>query len=64
MRTTTFTCDSCGRDISDGPHRLVLSEDYAVRNTLSSVEQILNREQHFCGLKCLDQWSLDHGARL
>ena len=61
MRTTTFTCDNCSRDISDGPHRLVLSEDYFMSR--SSVEQILKREQHFCGLKCLDQWSVNHETK-
>jgi hypothetical protein len=31
MLTRTYTCDSCGKDISDGSdamHRLVLSEDH------------------------------------
>jgi hypothetical protein len=55
-QSTNYTCDNCNRDISDGPHRLVLSEDLFVG--LGSL-RILNREQHFCGLKCLDQWSLN-----
>lgn len=62
MRVTTFTCDNCNRDISDGPHRLTLLEDFIMRGH-SSVETILKRDQHFCGLKCLDQWSLSHQAK-
>jgi len=38
MLTRTFTCDSCGKDISDSSdatHRLVLSEDILWRNPAS-----------------------------
>lgn len=30
---------------------------------LSTNAILLNRDQHFCGLKCLDQWSLNHQAK-
>jgi hypothetical protein len=57
MLTRTYTC---GKDISDGSdaeHRLVLSEDHVWRDTLSATPpKLLDREHHFCGIECLDQW--------
>jgi hypothetical protein len=61
MLTTTYTCDNCGKDISDrsdAAHRLALSEDHIWRDTLSTAPPpLLDREHHFCGTKCLYQWN-------
>ena len=67
MLTSTYTCDSCGKDISagsDAAHRLVLSEDHIWRrDTLSAATPpLLDGEHHFCGLKCLDQWITNRDA--
>jgi hypothetical protein len=65
MLTRTYTCDSCGKDISDGSdaaRRLALSEDHIWRDTLSAAPPpLLDREHHFCGIKCLDQWIINRG---
>ena len=66
MLATTYTCDSCGKDISDrskAAHRLALSEDHIWRDTLSTAPPLLlDREHHFCGMKCLNQWIINRVA--
>ena len=65
MLTRTYTCDSCGKDISDGSdaeHRLVLSEDHIWRETLTAtLSRLIDREHHFCRMECLDQWISKRG---
>jgi hypothetical protein len=64
MLTRTYTCEGCGKDISDGSDsttRLVLSEDHIWREALSATPRLLDREQHFCGMKCLYQWIVNRG---
>ena len=64
--TRTYTCDGCGKDISDGSDsttRLVLSEDHIWREAVSAIPpRLLDRELHFCSIKCLDQWIISRGA--
>ncbi len=68
MLTTTHTCDRCGKDISDrsdAVHRLALSEDHIWRDTSSTAPPplpLLDREHHFCGMKCLYQWIINSVA--
>lgn len=68
MRITTVTCDGCGNDLTTRTnivdYRLVLApEDMpgygAGAYTAMGKYPAVDRAHHFCGLRCLDQWS-DH----
>jgi hypothetical protein len=63
MLTITYACDSCGKDISDSSaeHRLALSEDRIWREMSARPPPLLDRQHHFCGMKCLDQWIISRG---
>jgi ribosomal protein L24E len=65
MLIRKYSCDTCGKDISDGSgamHRLVLSEDHIWREAVSAIPpRLLDRELHFCSIKCLDQWIISRG---
>ena len=67
MLVRTYICDGCGRDVSDGRddvrHRLVLSADYMLPSDINarSLPRLLDRDHHFCGMQCLDQFMVNHG---
>jgi hypothetical protein len=49
MFTKIYTCDNCGKNISDrsdAAHRLALSEDHIWRDTLSTAPPLLDE---LCG---------------
>jgi hypothetical protein len=65
MRTTTVTCDRCGKDLSTTTncedYRILLcaepippSSDGAL--TAMHIEPPFSRPIHFCGRRCLDEW--------
>jgi len=65
MEYNVVECDGCGADLSDfkqaGPrYCLVLKSEYILLpkdwDGPLSAEQPLDREHHFCGVRCIDQW--------
>jgi hypothetical protein len=39
-----------------------VSKDHVWREALAAMPpRLLDREQHFCGMKCLDQWIINRG---
>lgn len=64
MKTTTFTCDNCGRDItttdSRPRYRLISSAESMPHDTnrvaMISVSPPFEGEKAFCGIPCLKEW--------
>jgi hypothetical protein len=50
------------RNPTDDAHTMRLEEDHIWREALSATpSRLLDREQYFCGMKCLDQWIINRG---